>query len=331
VRGELDENEIREPFLPSELVAIGEEVERVEGEEAKQRQGTRTDMVENCHDVDRFGKTRDKVAQRLGTSGKTYEKAKFVVNAAKANPERFGKFVEEMDETRKVDKVYVQVKGQLENDEKKKNPIVCPPGRFATIVCDPPLPIEKYRTEVNSDEPDFDYPRWPKAELETRLRALGQFIDEKAADQCVLFLWTILGLQRIVEDAVDQWGKWSRLPSCVWCKTSGFQPIGLPKFNYEYVIIARRGGAGFLETKDFPLCFHGASREHSRKPMEFYDRVRRVSPGPRLNMFSREDIEGFARHGNEVEKFDEANRKAAEEQACIEELLKEFKSREAVE
>jgi len=155
VRGELDENEIREPFLPSELVAIGEEVERVEGEEAKQRQGTRTDMVENCHDVDRFGKTRDKVAQRLGTSGKTYEKAKFVVNAAKANPERFGKFVEEMDETRKVDKVYVQVKGQLENDDKRKNPIVCPPGRFA-IVGDPPWPIEKYRTEVNSEPPSTD-------------------------------------------------------------------------------------------------------------------------------------------------------------------------------
>ena len=331
VRGEFAENVFREQFLPSELAAIGEAVEELEREKANERRGTRTDLVENFHDVDQtvFGKSRDRVGEQLGTSGKTYAKIKFVVNAAKADPERFGKFVGEMDKTGKVDKVYVQVKGQLENDDKRKNPIVCPPGLFATIVCDPPWPIEKYRTEVNSDEPDFDYPRWPKAELETRLRALGQFIDEKAADQCILFLWTILGLQRIVEDAVDQWGKWSRLPSGVWCKISGFQPIGLPKFNYEYVIIARRGGAEFLETKDFPLCFHGASREHSRKPMEFYDRVRRVSPGPRLNMFSREDIEGFARHGNEVQKFDEANRKAAEEQADIEELLKEIKLREA--
>jgi len=48
-------------------------------------------------------------------------------------------------------------------------------------------------------------------------------------------------------------------------------------------------------------------------------------------MFSREDIEGFARHGNEVQKFDEANRKAAEEQAEIEELLKELRLREAAE
>lgn len=42
----------------------------------------------------------------------------------------------------------------------------------------------------------------------------------------------------------------------------------------------------------------------------------------------REPIEGFARHGNE---FDEANRKAAAEQAEIEEPLKKFKLREAVE
>jgi hypothetical protein len=43
----------------------------------------------------------------------------------------------------------------------------------------------------------------------------------------------------------------------------------------------------------------------------------------------REPIEGFARHGNKVKTFDEANRKAAEEQADIEELLKQFKLREA--
>jgi N6-adenosine-specific RNA methylase IME4 len=83
------------------------------------------------------------------------------------------------------------------------------------------------------------------------------------------------------------------------------QPVGLPKWNYEVVVIARRGGAEFLTTQDFPLCFNGTSREHSRKPVEFYDRVRRVSPAPRLDMFSRAPIEGFERHGNEIDRFPE--------------------------
>jgi N6-adenosine-specific RNA methylase IME4 len=45
------------------------------------------------------------------------------------------------------------------------------------------------------------------------------------------------------------------------------------------------------------------SREHSRKPDEFYDLIRRVSPGPRLDMFSREKRDGFEQHGNEIGFF----------------------------
>src|SRR5215472_3347908 len=81
IRGEFAENVHRKDFTPSELVAIGEAVERVERERAKKRKGTRTDLVESCHEVE-FGKTRDKIATRLGISGRTYERAKAVVDAA---------------------------------------------------------------------------------------------------------------------------------------------------------------------------------------------------------------------------------------------------------
>ena len=47
----------------------------MEGVAARERQGQRTDLVENVHDVE-FGKTRDKVGTTVGMSGKTYEKAK---------------------------------------------------------------------------------------------------------------------------------------------------------------------------------------------------------------------------------------------------------------
>jgi ParB family chromosome partitioning protein len=64
-------------------VVIGAELEALERPKAKERQGTRTDLVENCHEVD-AGKTRDKVAAAVGMSGRTYEKAKAVADALDA-------------------------------------------------------------------------------------------------------------------------------------------------------------------------------------------------------------------------------------------------------
>jgi len=40
--------------------------------------------------------------------------------------------------------------------------------------------------------------------------------------------------------------------------------------------------------------------EHSEKPVEQYDIIRRVSPGPRLEMFARKRVEGWDAWGNEV-------------------------------
>lgn len=42
---------------------------------AKERQGTRTDIVATCPQSN-MGKTRDIVAEKIGTSGKTYARAK---------------------------------------------------------------------------------------------------------------------------------------------------------------------------------------------------------------------------------------------------------------
>jgi hypothetical protein len=50
-------------------VAIWDAVEPLEREVAKERQGKRTDLVENFHDVG-GGKTRDKVAAYVGVSGR---------------------------------------------------------------------------------------------------------------------------------------------------------------------------------------------------------------------------------------------------------------------
>jgi N6-adenosine-specific RNA methylase IME4 len=60
-----------------------------------------------------------------------------------------------------------------------------------------------------------------------------------------------------------------------------------------------------LATLMLPGCasINAPHREHSRKPDEFYDTVRRVTEGPRVDMFSREPRDGFGQWGIETGKF----------------------------
>lgn len=90
----------------------------------------------------------------------------------------------------------------------------------------------------------------------------------------------------------------------VWHKSGGFQPIGLPQYNCEFAIYARRGSPVFTSTKNFMVCNEWDRREHSRKPKEFYELIKRVTGGSRLDVFAREAHDGFAQYGNESDKFD---------------------------
>jgi len=74
------------------MVAIRRALEPQETGAAKERQGRRTDLVENFHEVG-GGKTRDKVAELTGVSGRTLDKATAVVEAAESDPEKFGHLI----------------------------------------------------------------------------------------------------------------------------------------------------------------------------------------------------------------------------------------------
>jgi ParB/RepB/Spo0J family partition protein len=110
---ERDENTCRKQFTPSEAVSIGKALEELERPRARQRQtaslqkGDPSPVVESFHNGN--GKTRDKVGEAVGMSGKTYEKAKAVVEAAQSDPVAFGAIAERVDENSKVDRAYKQM------------------------------------------------------------------------------------------------------------------------------------------------------------------------------------------------------------------------------
>jgi DNA modification methylase len=106
LRGQYDENAVRKGFLPSEAVAIRDALLEYERELARKRQGARTDRLPEKFAGSPFGNVRDRLASYTNLSGYTLEKAVKIVEAAKCDPERYGKLVEEMDRTGRIDPTY---------------------------------------------------------------------------------------------------------------------------------------------------------------------------------------------------------------------------------
>jgi N6-adenosine-specific RNA methylase IME4 len=180
-------------------------------------------------------------------------------------------------------------------------PVVLPEGKFGTIVIDPPWQMEKIERDVRPNQVEFDYPTMDEGQL----LEFGAKVNECAADDCHMFMWTTHKHLPMALRVLDVWG-FRYVMTMVWHKPGGFQPIGLPQYNCEFALYARKGSPKFIDTKAFNACFDAPRREHSRKPDEFYDVIRRVTADGRIDIFSREPREGFAQLGNEADKFGEA-------------------------
>ena len=49
----------------------------------------------------------------------------------------------------------------------------------------------------------------------------------------------------------------------------------------------RHGTPVFIDTKDFKVCNEWPRREHSRKPKQFYELIKRTTGGSRIDIFAR--------------------------------------------
>lgn len=172
-------------------------------------------------------------------------------------------------------------------------------GTYSTIVIDPPWNVQKIERDNRPNQTnELDYPTMSLDELVK----FGEIVNGCAADHAHLFMWTTQKWLPPAIELLKAWD-WKYVLTMVWHKNGGPQPFGLPQYNCEFCLYARRGSPEFADVKAFNTCFNAPRREHSRKPDEFYDLIKRVTHDGRIDIFSREQREGFAQYGNEASKF----------------------------
>jgi len=212
--------------------------------------------------------------------------------------EKFEEILQEAEvEVKKItSNMLVRLARATQKNERPDNEVILTEGKYRTIVIDPPWPVEKILRDVTPNQVEFDYPTMT---IE-KIKAIN--VQDIADEGCHLYLWTTQKFLPVSFEIMQVWG-FDYIFTMVWHKNGGFQPFNLPQYNCEFVLFGRKGGLPFNETKNFFTCFNGKRREHSRKPSEFMDVVRRVSPEPRIELFSREKSDGFEQYGNETKRF----------------------------
>lgn len=133
-------------------------------------------------------------------------------------------------------------------------------------------------------------------------------VGHLAAKDCALFLWATNPLLDKAFEVVKAWGFQFKTAGHWVKKTSG----GKLAFGTGYCL--RCAGEPFLIAvngqpkfaRNVRSVIEGPVREHSRKPGEAFTAAENLIPGARrIELFSREERDGWDTFGNEVGKFSE--------------------------
>ena len=175
----------------------------------------------------------------------------------------------------------------------RRDPVPPPPGRYATVVLDPPWPAEKIPRAVRPNQHGLDYPTMGLDEI------AGLGVAEVLAGDAWLLVWTTHRFLPAALGLVDGWGARYRW-LMTWHKPGGYQPVGSAQLNTEHVVVSSVGGPRLADPKAFPAGFDAPRGAHSEKPDAFYDLVGRCLPGPHLDMFARRNRDGWTAWGDEA-------------------------------
>ena len=296
LRIEIDENAQRKPLTQSELAA--EQRRILEALRKYKKPGQRTDLNGGgATSENTFSEVRATaiVGRLYGESHKQVEKRQAIVDAAEADPERFGKLLDDMDRTGRANGVFRRLKIARQAEKIRKEPPHLPGrGPYRVIVADPPWPYEK-RDNDPSQRGAMPY---ATSSIENICKL---DVASLASDNCILWLWTTNHHLREAFTVLDAWG-FEQRTMLTWAKNK----MGCGDWlrgQTEHCLLSARGKPVVTLTNQTTLL-HATARAHSQKPVEFYDLVKSLCPAPRYaDLFSRyRHDDKWDTHGDEVRR-----------------------------
>lgn len=180
--------------------------------------------------------------------------------------------------------------------------------KYKVLVIDPPWNQGKTgKRKVRPNQTTtLDYPTMQKEEL------TNMPINEWSDDNSFLWIWVTNSKDRrskepIIKIGLDLMYKWgfTYYTIITWNKSTGPCPFGPYQVITEHLLFGYKGKVKFSSKclGKMQTLFSTTPTMHSVKPDSFYREIAKYFEGPRLDIFARQQREGFDGWGNEYQKL----------------------------
>ncbi len=180
--------------------------------------------------------------------------------------------------------------------------------RFQAVYADPAW---EYDDKCQAGERGIEYVHECMSDEE--VLDLGSPLSRLVARDAVLFLWAVWPKLPLALDVMAAWGFTYKTVGFLWVKTAK-KPSGncVPRLhwgmghwtraNTEPCLLGVRGKPQRRSASIHSVVHHPRGRDKSDKPDEVRDRIRALTPSPRLELFARGPTPtGWWGWGNEAE------------------------------
>lgn len=166
---------------------------------------------------------------------------------------------------------------------------------YGVILADPPWAFKTRSAKGGGRSASRHYGTMTLADIK------AMPVSYLAADNCVLFLWSLNSMPQQALDVIDAWGFTHKTTAFTWAKP-GMGMGYWTRQDTESCLLATRGNPKRLHA-DVRELISAPRREHSRKPDETHERIERLVAGPYVELFARQARPGWEAWGNQVGLF----------------------------
>ena len=137
-------------------------------------------------------------------------------------------------------------------------------------------------------------------------------VEKWSKDQSFIFLWvtnskdkkTKMPIIKMGFELLEHWG-FTYYTTITWDKKTGPCPFSPFQVSTEHILFGYKGKVNFNKASlgKMKTCFTESSSAHSVKPNSFYQNIDQHFLGKKLDVFARQNREGFDGWGDEYKKL----------------------------